>query len=201
MWTIDSLCVSSYSSACARAAFAYAAVPTPTGSPVPMMWLRPGGDSVVAACRTERPNGVPDAASARPMTSSVRSLDASTTSDGRSSNVIADTQSASCNASGTLMRAFKHTTLVGRGSWGVGRGEYTHANARTYPMNIPITDPLAHDAMKAIHKGDLTALRQLLAEHPALAAARIIDRKGSDRTLLHVATDWPGHFPAVADSI
>ena len=68
-------------------------------------------------------------------------------------------------------------------------------------MNIPITDPLAHDVMKAIHKGDVARLRQLLAEHPALATARLIDAKGSDRTLLHVATDWPGHFPAVAETI
>jgi len=68
-------------------------------------------------------------------------------------------------------------------------------------MHIPITDPLAHDVMKAIHKGDVAGLRQLLAGHPALATARLIDQKGSDRTLLHVATDWPGHFPAVADTI
>jgi ankyrin repeat protein len=68
-------------------------------------------------------------------------------------------------------------------------------------MNIPITDPLAHDAMRVIHKGDVAGLRQLLAGHPALATARIIDAKGSDRTLLHVATDWPGHFPGVADTI
>jgi ankyrin repeat protein len=68
-------------------------------------------------------------------------------------------------------------------------------------MNIPITDSLAHAVMRAIHKGDVAGLRQLLAEHPALATARIIDRKGSDRTLLHVATDWPGHFPGVAETI
>ncbi|HVI36834.1 MAG TPA: ankyrin repeat domain-containing protein, partial [Gaiellales bacterium] len=34
-------------------------------------------------------------------------------------------------------------------------------------------------------------LRELLAEHPALATARI----AGCRTLLHVATDWPGHHP------
>jgi ankyrin repeat protein len=68
-------------------------------------------------------------------------------------------------------------------------------------MNIPIADPLAHDAMRVIHKGDVAGLRQLLADHPALATARIIDRKGSDRTLLHVATDWPGHFPGVVETI
>ncbi len=68
-------------------------------------------------------------------------------------------------------------------------------------MNLPITDPLAHAVMKAIHKGDVTGLRQLLAGHPGLAAARIVNAKGGARTLLHVATDWPGHFPAVAETI
>ena len=36
---------------------------------------------------------------------------------------------------------------------------------------------------------------RLLAEHPDLAAARIGDPDGMSRTLLHAATDWPGHFP------
>lgn len=37
----------------------------------------------------------------------------------------------------------------------------------------PITDPLAVAAVKVIHTGDLPALKQLLAEHPELAQARI----------------------------
>lgn len=35
---------------------------------------------------------------------------------------------------------------------------------------------------------------QLLADHPELATARIGDETMS-RTLLHAATDWPGHVP------
>src|SRR6266545_2203763 len=50
---------------------------------------------------------------------------------------------------------------------------------------------LATDALQA---GDLAALRRVLREHPDLAAAHLGD-EGEARTLLHVATDWPGHFP------
>ncbi len=40
------------------------------------------------------------------------------------------------------------------------------------------------------------ALATLIAEHPALVTARIGDYPdGMSRTLLHAATDWPGHFP------
>src|SRR5262245_42099953 len=46
-------------------------------------------------------------------------------------------------------------------------------------------------AVDAIQKGDVESLRQLLSADPALATARV----DGSRTLLHVATDWPGHFP------
>ncbi|MBB4906075.1 ankyrin repeat domain-containing protein [Actinophytocola algeriensis] len=66
-------------------------------------------------------------------------------------------------------------------------------------------DPVAAAAVTAIHGGDVAALRELLAEHPALARARLSDRTadGADcaRTLLHVVADWPGHFPRGADSV
>ncbi|MFD5338256.1 ankyrin repeat domain-containing protein [Streptomyces hawaiiensis] len=59
-------------------------------------------------------------------------------------------------------------------------------------------DPLAVAVTEAIRAGDLPGLRQLLAGHPGLATARITeqgeDGKGT-RGLLHIATDWPGHFP------
>jgi len=56
--------------------------------------------------------------------------------------------------------------------------------------------PLAHKVTDAIHSGDAAALTALLGEHPALAGARIGDpQRGQSRTLLHVLTDWPGHFP------
>src|ERR1700730_12565523 len=58
-------------------------------------------------------------------------------------------------------------------------------------MDIPLNDPLAVAAVEAIHNGDAKSLQRLLAENSNLANARV----GGERTLLHVATDWPGHFP------
>jgi hypothetical protein len=51
-------------------------------------------------------------------------------------------------------------------------------------------------AVAAIRAGDVAALERLLAEDPALARARV-----GPRTLLHVATDWPGGLPRVAETI
>jgi hypothetical protein len=67
---------------------------------------------------------------------------------------------------------------------------------------LAIGDPPAVAATRAIQAGDVEGLRRLLAEHPGLAGARLEDRvRGSSRSLLHVATDWPGHFPRVAETI
>lgn len=57
-------------------------------------------------------------------------------------------------------------------------------------------DPLAIATVNAIHTGDTAALKRLLAEHPGLATVRLgdDDPQGMSRTLLHVVTDWPGHF-------
>ena len=46
----------------------------------------------------------------------------------------------------------------------------------------------------SVQAGDLAALESLLAADPWLAKARIGDAD-CYRTLLHAATDWPGHFP------
>ncbi|HEX2372805.1 MAG TPA: ankyrin repeat domain-containing protein [Actinomycetota bacterium] len=64
-------------------------------------------------------------------------------------------------------------------------------------MTIDPADPLAVAVVEAIRSGQLEELRRLLAEHPGLATARIGDDGpgGDTRTLLHVVTDWPGHFP------
>ncbi|MFG2026604.1 ankyrin repeat domain-containing protein [Streptomyces sp. NPDC048825] len=58
-------------------------------------------------------------------------------------------------------------------------------------------DPLSVAVTEAIRGGDVTALRQCLAEHPELATARIVEHGSGagSRSLLHVAADWPGHFP------
>lgn len=56
-------------------------------------------------------------------------------------------------------------------------------------------DPLAISVTTAIQSGDVATLERLLAEHDELATVRIKNRRGSERTLLHVVTDWPGYFP------
>ena len=70
-------------------------------------------------------------------------------------------------------------------------------------MTIDTKDPLAVAVVEAIHNGDVPSLTRLLDENPGLAAARLGDYEpgGMSRTLLHVATDWPGHFRNVAATI
>src|SRR2546425_12452909 len=63
--------------------------------------------------------------------------------------------------------------------------------------NLHPDEPLAAAAVEAIHSGDVEALRRMLGENKGLATARI----GGSRTLLHVATDWPGHFPNGAATV
>ncbi len=53
------------------------------------------------------------------------------------------------------------------------------------------------NAAEAIRRGDTAALAQFLAADPGAATARV----DGQRTLLHVATDWPGHFPNVRETI
>ncbi|MEU1853350.1 ankyrin repeat domain-containing protein [Streptomyces sp. NPDC019990] len=65
-------------------------------------------------------------------------------------------------------------------------------------QHLTSRDPLAVAVTAAIRRGDLSRLGQLLSDHPGLATARITEH-GEDgegtRSLLHIATDWPGHFP------
>ncbi|MDF3145967.1 MULTISPECIES: ankyrin repeat domain-containing protein [unclassified Streptomyces] len=61
-------------------------------------------------------------------------------------------------------------------------------------MFIDTTAPPARAAVEAIRTGDVGALQDLLTAHPGLATARLGTMKTA-RTLLHVATDWPGHLP------
>ena len=64
-------------------------------------------------------------------------------------------------------------------------------------------DPVAVAAVEAIRSGDVAGLRRLLDAHPGLARVEL----GGDgpcemsRTLLHVVTDWPGHFPNGAETV
>jgi uncharacterized protein len=68
---------------------------------------------------------------------------------------------------------------------------------------IDTRDPLAVAVVEAIHSGDVETLKRLLRENPGLATARLgdDDPEGMSRTLLHVATDWPGHFPNGAAAV
>src|SRR6516164_2689726 len=52
-------------------------------------------------------------------------------------------------------------------------------------------------AVEAVSSGDTKTLKRLLRENSGLANTRIDDK----RTLLHVATDWPGHFPNNTETI
>ena len=75
---------------------------------------------------------------------------------------------------------------------------------------IDTGDPLAVAVLEAIQNGDLAGLRRLLDQHPDLATARLgavcddENPEAMNRSLLHVATDWPGHFPngpAIVDAL
>jgi hypothetical protein len=94
------------------------------------------------------------------------------------------------------------------------RGEY-YANERcskaravvsaedTNMRTLPAGDPPAISVVGAIRTGDLAALKRLLSDQPGLATAGIVEDKtgGATRSLLHVATDWPGHYPNVGQTI
>ena len=64
-------------------------------------------------------------------------------------------------------------------------------------MGGSIDPESAAAAVDAIRTGDVQALRELLVKNPALVHQRI----DGQRTLLHVATDWPGHFPNNAATV
>lgn len=70
-------------------------------------------------------------------------------------------------------------------------------------VTVSTDDPVAVAAVAAIRAGDVDTLGRLLADHDWLATARLGDEKvdGMSRSLLHVATDWPGHFPDVSATI
>lgn len=66
-------------------------------------------------------------------------------------------------------------------------------------LDALVDNPTHEAAIAAVRTGDLYALQQLLDDHPDLAATRLPRHEG--RTLLHIATDWPGHHPGVAATI
>jgi ankyrin repeat protein len=64
-------------------------------------------------------------------------------------------------------------------------------SARNNHMDKHLNDPLAVAAVEAIRRGHSMSLERLLGSNSNLVNARV----DGERTLLHVATDWPGHFP------
>ena len=66
---------------------------------------------------------------------------------------------------------------------------------------LPAADAAAVALVTAIHDGDVAALELQLHDRPSLGAARIVDERGTARTLLHVVADWPAHFPNAARTV
>ncbi|KAM3501305.1 hypothetical protein MY10362_005664 [Beauveria mimosiformis] len=59
---------------------------------------------------------------------------------------------------------------------------------------IPVEDTRAIAVTKAIQTGDIKSLEAQLSERNELVSA-YIGSPNDARTLLHLLTDWPGHFP------
>jgi uncharacterized protein len=68
-------------------------------------------------------------------------------------------------------------------------------------VQLEFDAPLAVAAVEAIHTGNTAMLARLLKENSGLAAARLGKGEPKSRTLLHVATDWPGNFPNGAQTV
>ncbi|MEK6280167.1 MAG: ankyrin repeat domain-containing protein [Acidobacteriota bacterium] len=68
-------------------------------------------------------------------------------------------------------------------------------------MNLPESDPRAVAVVSAIRSGHIDTLDRLMREDSELAKAKVVDSCGVARSLLHIATDWPGNFPSVARTI
>lgn len=73
-------------------------------------------------------------------------------------------------------------------------------------MMLSPDHPLVMALVGAIHAGDVPLLQEMLRDNPTLATARIgaMDPqcgKQVSRSLLHIATDWPGNYPNAAATV
>ncbi len=68
-------------------------------------------------------------------------------------------------------------------------------------MRLDVRDPRATALTDAVKEGDVEGLQRMLDEEPSLARAVVVNERGEGRSLLHLATDWPGGFPNVAQTI
>jgi ankyrin repeat protein len=74
--------------------------------------------------------------------------------------------------------------------------KYGFPSWRKLKAHVELSEQAAA-AVEAISSGDTKSLKRLLSQNSNLANARVDDK----RTLLHVATDWPGHFPNNMETI
>lgn len=61
-------------------------------------------------------------------------------------------------------------------------------------------DPVVVSLTELVRVGDVSGMNELLTAHPLLAIERFGNVEMSC-TALHVAADWPGHYPSVAETI
>ena len=92
------------------------------------------------------------------------------------------------------------------------RVDFLAAEAALSPANPAISkdsiksidDLLVVAVVEAIHDGNIVVLKRLLAENPELATirlGRVTSTNPREMSLLHVATDWPGHYPNGAETV
>jgi hypothetical protein len=62
-------------------------------------------------------------------------------------------------------------------------------------QTVPVDAPVAVELWLAVRSGDVETIRRLLAADPGLTSLRLRTKDGGTRTVLHLATDWPGYFP------
>jgi uncharacterized protein len=74
--------------------------------------------------------------------------------------------------------------------------KYGFPSWRKLKAHVELSEQAAA-AVEAISSGDIKSLKRLMSQNSNLANTRV-DNK---RTLLHVATDWPGHFPNNMETI
>ena len=69
---------------------------------------------------------------------------------------------------------------------------------------LPDDDPRASALRDAIQHGDVERLETMLEANPQLATTWLVSSSGCGeeaRSLLHVVSDWPGHFPPGAETV
>jgi ankyrin repeat protein len=94
-----------------------------------------------------------------------------------------------------VLRGQGQTTSLAAAQLTLAR-KYGFPSWRKLKAHVELSERAAA-AVEAISNGDTKTLKRLLREDFNLANTRIDDK----RTLLHVATDWPGHFPNNTETI